>query len=353
MDGTIKTNKYIQFVQPCPKVEWAGDLKRDQGFIVNEGSDNSDKIMVTVYNPNHGEKTFQAMMTSDQLETVRLSYRKIGALQWSIAQTNIEVQDEDEEGEEGEEGESGEPQDRQFELEDVDFAANYAPDESEYGYISMEWDLNPNQVSEGAYEIKVETRCEALGGPADFDFSSSPILSGVIDLTAPEIYGRPLPLRDAVLIGEEITVLFTESLHCENLPFDMQVIVEETDITLNKNALKVICEGRKISFQFDSINDAIVLGKTFEVTIGRIGATSESHVFDSNGNSMESNIVFEKKFADINLDEAATSFTFTLHNIRCSQETLGSEITEIKSEIVSLLGLEESDRDRIELRQGK
>eukprot|EP00957_Ditylum_brightwellii_P058478 4434786-Ditylum_brightwellii.AAC.1 len=94
--------------------------------------------------------------------------------------------------------------------------------EDDYGYASMKWKL-ANFVPEGIYEIKVETECTQLGGPADFDMFSTPILSGVIDLTLPEQYSQVLPLRDTVLLGEELVVVFTEPLRCEKpFTFDLQ-----------------------------------------------------------------------------------------------------------------------------------
>eukprot|EP00957_Ditylum_brightwellii_P103962 7921307-Ditylum_brightwellii.AAC.1 len=75
----------------------------------------------------------------------------------------------------------------------------------------MKWKL-ANFVSEGTYEIKIETKCDQLGGPPDIDMFGTSIISGVIDLTLPEQYGQALPLHDTVLLGEELVVVFTEPL---------------------------------------------------------------------------------------------------------------------------------------------
>eukprot|EP00957_Ditylum_brightwellii_P018175 1369333-Ditylum_brightwellii.AAC.1 len=100
----------IEFVQPCPKVEWAGELKRDRHFVVNRNSDDKDNLLVTVFNPNHGEASFQNM-TKYRLKKVLLSYRKVGDLHWSIARSNTM---------------------------ELDFTG---AEESSYGYTSMKWKL--------------------------------------------------------------------------------------------------------------------------------------------------------------------------------------------------------------------
>merc|ERR1712165_401663 len=93
--------------------------------------------------------------------------------------------------------------------------------ESDYGYSKARWAL----TNEGTYEIRVDAECEQLnGGPDDMNLYSTPILPGVIDLTSPEQYGRALPLRESVLIGEELAVMFTEPVQCE--AFDLLVTAE-------------------------------------------------------------------------------------------------------------------------------
>lgn len=78
----------------------------------------------------------------------------------------------------------------------------------------------------------------------------------------------------------------------------------------------MICKGRKIGIQIDltvDVNIETIMGKTFEVEIGRIGSKSVSNVFDRNGNGLDpltGNIKFEKTLAFLHLDDASTSFPF-------------------------------------------
>jgi len=126
--------------------------------------------------------------------------------------------------------------------------------------------------------------------------------------------------------------------------FDLRVIIYGTNYTFDREELQVVCEGRKIGFQIDP-----TIGVDVEGIMGKIGADSKSNIFDVNGNAMEDNIKLNKAFAGINLDEASSSFTFTLENVVCSVDGVGTFTDEIKSKIMLLLGLETSDTNRIVL----
>ncbi len=436
----------IKFVEPCPKVEWAGELNRDRHFVVNTESDDPNNLEVSVFNPNHGQSKFHDM-TSDRLQNIFLYYREVGDLHWSKGRTEITNDD------------------GSVDSLDIDFAAEYASEEeSDYGYSSLKWAL-ANKVPEGTYEIRIDTECDQLGGPADMDSYSTPILSGIIDLTRPEQYGRALPLRDSFLIGEEISVVFTEPVRCE--AFDLSVVtpvddlawaacgqswscslaprrsykselhsvrccsdeeknlddgwvkrdhcdvwakskhlgtfhcymaetyddaealcqangarlctkneletdcasfggckrddalvwsstpVESLELDRNDPPIQIVCDGRKVGFTIDpsQINVEDWIGMRFVVEMGKVNTAnveSKSNIFDMNGNAIESNVIFEKTFADFDLDKASTSFNVSLNNtIYCSDVESHLCEGEIKDTIASLLGMSLSDSDRI------
>ena len=53
------------------------------------------------------------------------------------------------------------------------------------------------------------------GGPDEIKMYSETILTGVIDTGPPKQYGKELPLRNDLIVGEELVIIFTESLDCE------------------------------------------------------------------------------------------------------------------------------------------
>ena len=321
----------IEFVKPCPKVEWAGELKRDRHFVVNANSDDEENISVTIFNPNHSEMNFHSM-TSDRLEKVLLYYRQLGKLHWSVGRTDVKINGK-------------------LESKEVDYAADYAK-ESNYGYTTMKWKI-ANKVPEGSYEIMIETQCVKLGGPDDIDMFNSPVLSGVIDLTPPEQYGETLPLQESVIVGEEITVLFTESLQCDKpFTFEMKVIIEDTEYKFDREELHVVCEGRRIGFQIDpsiGVDVDLIMGKTFSVEIGRIGLGSKSNVYDENGNSLVGNIMFKKKFTKLDMEQSSVKVTITFKAFDNEQICLKSNEAVIKAIIIRNMGMQTSESDRLKI----
>ena len=271
-------------------------------------------------------------MTSDRLEKVLLYYRQLGKLHWSVGRTDVKINGK-------------------LESKEVDYAADYAK-ESNYGYTTMKWKI-ANKVPEGSYEIMIETQCDKLGGPDDIDMFNSPVLSGVIDLTPPEQYGETLPLQESVIVGEEITVLFTESLQCDKpFTFDIKVIIEDTEYTFDREELHVVCEGRRIGFQIDpsiGVDVDLIMGKTFSVEIGRIGLGSKSNVYDENGNSLVGNIMFKKKFTKLDMEQSSVKVTLNIKAFVNEQTCKQSNETVIKAIIIRNMGMQTSESDRLKI----
>ena len=112
------------------------------------------------------------------------------------------------------------------------------------------------------------------------------------------------------------------------------------------------CEGRTIGLhmRLGSINYALILGKDFEIEIGRIGKDSLSYVSDSNGNNLESNVKFQRSFANINLITASSSFRLLLEDFPCASNETGEDTIsdQIAQEILSLGGLSNDNRITID-----
>ena len=286
--------KFLDFIEPCPKVEWAGEIPRDRGFVVNTNSDEPEYLQVTVFNPDYANLKF-CNMASHRLDGAFLSYRRAGDIHWSRAR--MEINDG-------------------ADTAEVDFASD-CEEENSYGYVTFKWLLS-GLVPEGSYEIKVGTECDALGGPVDIDMSDAPTLRGSIDLTRPEQYGKALPLHGNVIVGEEVSVIFTENMNCEKpYIFDIKVTIVDTEYDLGHEELHVICEGSKIGFNIDPtvIDVTQIIGKVMEVQIGQVREGSIMNVYDVNGNSLDplaGNISFQRTIASLDLARASTSFVISM-----------------------------------------
>lgn len=199
-----------------------------------------------------------------------------------------------------------------------------------------------------------------LGGPDEFLFHRTNIISGNIDFNPPEEFGYALPLSQRVFFGQEMKVIFTEPIDCElPLTFDIEMTVEETrndpEIVLKKEDLLLICENRVLKIQVDytRINPRILNGRDFVVEVGRIGGESASYIADRNGNPIDhqtkGNIRFAKQFVDANLRRALTEFHFTKRNesVDCIQKNEFDHTNDLNMELGHLVGMDNQDRLRV------
>lgn len=86
------------------------------------------------------------------------------------------------------------------------------------------------------------------------------------------------------------------------------------------------------------INVERVMGKTIKVKFGKMRREGDLNIDDVNGNTINPlvrKIKFEKTLADLNLNEATTSFHISMEDTACSDINSGSYTEEIKSKIAS------------------
>ena len=116
----------------------------------------------------------------------------------------------------------------QFEdLRQLDFAniTNNDWKEDSYGYAAIPFDLAKRLtlIDDGMYEIMIESTCKELSGAsAEFNAISTETIPVTVDRVSPEMYGKALPIRDVVVPGEEVLVVFTEPINC-NRPYKFKL----------------------------------------------------------------------------------------------------------------------------------
>jgi len=245
------------FAESCPSIQFAGELRREQGFALNLDSEPS--MQVTASNPQSSRKTFAEMAQSetDRLKEVLLRYRRKGEVKWMDAKRIIADVDE--------------PQ-------NVDFAANDTVGKENYGYRTMQWDWRDAvPIADGTYEIRIDSICEEIDGanPSFNTFSTSSV-TGLIDRVKPAQYGLPTPI-DELWPGEEITFYFTEQVQCR-WPFNFKLVVTVDGIVDSNgnvqefteamvNDLLVQCQDNHISFTFDQSYIPALSGQTIQATL--------------------------------------------------------------------------------------
>jgi len=324
----------LKWIAPCPAVHWAAELKRDRSFLFNilsSSEDGADALSVTIFNPLGSGGNNVTKLANHTLEEIVFSYRQVGTSTW----------------------EKGLTQTPTGSIATMDYLLSHVKEDN-YGFLTLDW-LLEGMVQEGDYEIVVETSCGG-SGPAEVQGFQETVITGTYDITRPEQYGKATPLRQDIIVGEEISVYFTEEVFCQTpLTFDIRVDIFGTNYSdaledgtsLQKRELSVICEGRRIGFQLDlsvGIEVHAILGKEFEVEIGKIGNTSLSSLQDKNENPMDplkGNIKFTKRFANLDLSSAATFFVINMENSTCSTESLEADSETIRDEIIAIIGIDE------------
>jgi len=329
-----KGEQILKWIAPCPEVHWALDLKRDRSFLFNilsSSEDEDDTLSVTIFNPLGSGGNNVTKLANHTLEEIVFNYRQVGTSTWKKGLTQTPTGS----------------------IATMDYLLSFVTEDN-YGYLTLGWILE-GKVQEGDYEIVVETSCGGAG-PSEVQGFQESVITGTYDITRPEQYGKATPLRQDIIIGEEISVYFTEELFCQKpLTFDIKVDIIGTNYSdsvqggtsLQKRDLHVICEGRRIGFQLDlsvGIEVHAILGKEFEVEIGKIGPGSLSSLQDKNENPMDplkGNIKVSKRFANLDLSSATTSFVLSMENSTCSTESLEADSDKVRNEIIAIIGIDE------------
>jgi len=94
--------------------------------------------------------------------------------------------------------------------------------ENSFGFASPYW--NAAALSDGIYQIRYFSQCSASAGdvPPGTDGSTSAIITGRIDRTAPSVFGLIEPTDQQFFLGDEVSFTFDEELRCSK-PYRFQV----------------------------------------------------------------------------------------------------------------------------------
>ena len=258
------------FLEGCSLVDWAGDIKREQGFVINVDS-HASLMEVKVYNPEAPDRFWA---DNGRLEEVVLEYRRIGDLSWLSARlANGSI---------------------------IDFAG----EESNFGYAKLNWRVA--SIPDGNYEIRTMTRCTAAGldPPEGINQARSTVLTGLIDRTAPKMFSNsPEPSDGMFSAGDKIAVELTESIECSR-PFSFDVTVSlGSQIVVGKDALDIVCEERLLEISLTNRFSASTLaGSTVSVVVSGVrdlaqntmaGQIKWSFVFEEDATAVPANVVLE------------------------------------------------------------
>jgi len=265
----VEGERKVVFAEPCSSVFWAG---LDDGYqiIINEAraKEDMETLQLTVFNPDYMITSFEEAINTTRLEIVAMKYRKLGDFQWTYS---LAYDDNDELLMDG------------LEARKIDFSIQ----EDAFGYAQANWEYANQKQLDGTFEIMVETQCETVNGPAEFNRVSDVPLVVTVDRMSPKLHGYPLPKKgDLLWPGDEVVFKFNEAILCEEpYRFGLHVVVEglqgPTDAALRSfdtDDLNVVCRDNQIGFTFDQTNVILddLMGKAMVAVL--------SDVYDLAGN---------------------------------------------------------------------
>ena len=240
----------LVFVSPCPMVTWADDLAINRRFIMNSQSEPSASafedpfgyLKVVIHNPMYTQGlTIQDLVNPEvsRLQYVKLFYKYKGGGDMAEWQTAFGKDSRDDDT-----------------IVELDYTSN--TNEDNYGYSSMLWKvpIKNGHIEEGEYNIRVQSECSRSStGNSRFDQHSTLIISGVVDVTPPKLYGPVFPTALRVSVGEEIRMEWTESIACSDYyKFNLTIQLQSTQGLLNfdqqNDEVQMVCDQRSLSFRF-------------------------------------------------------------------------------------------------------
>jgi hypothetical protein len=136
-------------------------------------------------------------------------------------------------------------------------------------------------MPDGEYEIKVVTLCEPIVGFADYAYSSTTVINGVIDRKKPQVVAVASSSSDVFIgVGDVITATYNEPIKCL-----MDTKAYATVGGKNLPLVNLACEGNTISMSIPSwFNDFVV--NSAGLPLGETTIKLEN-VFDLAGNEAE------------------------------------------------------------------
>ena len=69
----------------------------------------------------------------------------------------------------------------------------------------------------------------STGGSDELYFFQTKPIIGSIDRTRPKQYGKPLPLKEYIMLGEEMSVIFDKPLDC-SFPYSFELEIQVVEI---------------------------------------------------------------------------------------------------------------------------
>lgn len=204
--------------EACPGIEWAGQIKRDDGFVVTGHANAPTSITLEAVDVSNGG------WEAGGVTQLRFEYRMLGVKTWRLIEERT-------------------PQDFKYDTVDKNAAA--------------QWSIGDPVVNtggvypDGLYELRAIVKCGAVMQ------SSTAIVTGTIDQVKPKIVALETSNKGNTFVKTDvITVTYSEPVLCSGMnqmldtPINPKITLRVRDVVLtwtgnddNTNHLRYECDG--------------------------------------------------------------------------------------------------------------
>jgi len=113
--------------------------------------------------------------------------------------------------------------------------------------LNYAWNIAGLGLSNGTYEIRARTTCNN-----NTAFESSPI-QGMVDLTAPVVFGTPTPTNGILGLGNDISIRFNEPIKTNGTVTKFEFLVQKNQLPVN----------HQVSLSFNGASNKATINKPF------------------------------------------------------------------------------------------
>ena len=226
-DGNATASVLVSatFVPACSPVSV---LAPDNNWLLNRNTAFTETNPVSTNPVNIKLGDFNTSFASFQ--KINLEYRLKGSSNWQGLKTYFKNQDDYTEAVNG--------NNNNVELINGNSQLNYA------------WDIAGQGLSNGTYEIRARSTCY------NNTVYESPIIQGIVDLSAPVIFGTPTPTNGILGLGNDISMRFNE-------PVKINGTVSKFEFLVQKNQLPV---SHQVSLSFNGSSNTATINKPYITT---------------------------------------------------------------------------------------
>jgi hypothetical protein len=330
----------VNYDQPCSKIGFAGPLATSPSFLVNANSllnSGGEKpvLSITVRNPEYnlkGRKYMDNYVFSNTeagtLKSLKIQYRYVAPGQDVLSEldwTDISTVG------------STAP----IDILNTVYQQYISSGSTDQDYINVEWDLSA--LDNGKYQLRALSQCSVPIGTLDsslYSYTTS-IVTGVLDIAPPQVFGVPLPSTESYTPSQQISVTFNENIICNSYAGKARVLA-----WINPSSIaQPYSQGTDLQVAYtctSSVMNIRFISPIWDNLVERLITVQVDRVDDLSGNAVEFPVIWSFFVDDFDVSSSSVhvsdlSLSVGLSELLTAYGNLNNIQQEISSEISTLI----------------